>query len=196
MVNGGAALLRFPVSPAAPGRDAEWARRGAAGDRAALEAIARAYQDRVYGLLLKLSGDPELALDLSQETFVRAFRSLKGFRGGASLGPWLLKIANNLFLDHVRAHRTESFDAWVDADPSREPAAEDPALSLFDNASDLAAALLTLPVPWRQALVLRYVEDMEYETIAEVLDVPLGTVKTWLFRGRDRLRTQLKGEAP
>jgi RNA polymerase sigma-70 factor (ECF subfamily) len=192
MVNGSAATLRFAVTPAAVARDAEWARRGAAGDRDALGAIARAYQDRVYGLLLKLSGNPEVALDLSQETFVRAFRALKSFRGG-SLGPWLLKIANNLFLDHVRASRTESFEAFLAADPGREPAADDPALAAFDDATDLADALLTLPVPWRQALALRYVDDMDYETIAEVLDVPLGTVKTWLFRGRERLRAQLKG---
>lgn len=169
--------------------EAGWVRRGAAGDRAALQAIVRAYQDRVYGLLLKLSGDRELALDLAQETFLKAFAALAGFRQGASLGPWLFKIAHNLFLDHVRKRHPESLDAWLDA--GVEPGAVDASIGRIDNDVDLPAAMAQLPPGWRQAIALRYEADMPYEAIAETLEVPVGTVKTWLFRGRDRLRAIL-----
>lgn len=170
-----------------------WVRRGARGDRAALAAIARAYQDRVYGLLFKLTGgDRELALDLAQETFIRAFGALGSFRDGAALGPWLLKIANNLFLDHVRRKHPESLDARLETDPGSEPAALDAGLLRLEGDVDLPAALAQLPVPWRQAIALRYEADMAYEAIADTLEVPVGTVKTWLYRGRERLRAILE----
>lgn len=139
--------------------------------------------------MLKLSGDRELALDLAQETFLKAFAALAGFRSGASLGPGLFKIAHNLFLDHVRKRHPESLDAWLDV--GVEPGAPDAAIAALGEDVDLPATLAQLPLPWRQAIALRYEADMAYEAIAETLDVPVGTVKTWLFRGRDRLRTIL-----
>ncbi|MBO9539842.1 sigma-70 family RNA polymerase sigma factor [bacterium] len=189
---GSVPLSPFGARRPADRREAEWVRLGARGDRAAQGAIVRAYQDRVYGLLLRLSGDRELALDLSQETFLKAFAALKTFRQGASLGPWLLKIANNLFIDHVRSRRTESLEAAIEEGEWHEPGAEDPAIARIVHETDLLAALGLLPVQWRQAVVLRHLDDMPYEAIAEVLGVPVGTAKTWLFRGRERLRALLE----
>lgn len=180
--------LRKPIDR----REEDWVRKGARGDRAAQGAIVRAYQDRVYGLLLRLSADRELALDLSQETFLKAFAGLGGFREGASLGPWLMKIANNLFIDHVRVRRIESLDAAIEGGEWHEPGAEDPAIAQIAQETDLLAALALLPVQWRQAVVLRHLDDMPYDAIAEVLGVPVGTAKTWLFRGRERLRALLE----
>lgn len=173
--------------------EAAWVRRGARGDRAALAAIVRAHQDRVYRFLLRLSADPDLALDLAQETFIRAFGALGTFRAGASLNPWLFKIAHRLFLDHVRAKRpTEPLDELLAA----EPGSLDPAIEGLADAEAVNAALAKLPVNWREALVLRHFHDLEYETIAEILEVPVGTVKTWLHRGRDRLRQELSEGRP
>ncbi len=189
-------MIRFPVAVSARGPaslETTWARKGAAGDRTALAAIVRTYQDRVYGVLFRLSGNRETALDLTQETFLKAFGALGRFREGAAFAPWLLKIANNCFLDHVRARRPESFDALGGEEPW-EPGAEDPAFARIVVESDVAAALAQLPIPWRQAIVLRHVEDMTYEEMAQVLDVPLGTVKTWLFRGREKLKELLATE--
>jgi RNA polymerase sigma-70 factor (ECF subfamily) len=182
----------FDAHKPAGRQEAEWVRKGAKGDRAALGAIVRAYQDRVYGLLLRLSGDRELSLDLAQETFLKAFAALGSFRDGASLGPWLMKIANNLFVDHLRSRKSESLDAAIEDGEWHEPGAEDPAIARVVHETDLLDALAQLPVQWRQAVVLRHLDDMAYDAIAEVLGVPVGTAKTWLFRGRERLRALLE----
>lgn len=178
-----------PARVLADPREAEWAVRGAAGDRDALRAIVVAHQDAVYRLLLRLGGDRELARDLAQDAFVKAFAALGGFRPGAPMRPWLFRIANNLFLDHVRRRHPESLDALHEG--GAEAGAEDPALARLGEGMALAEALASLPVNWRQALVLRHDDDLSYEEIAEVLGVPIGTAKTWLFRGRERLRALL-----
>ncbi len=186
--------MALPASGlAAEAPPAEWVRRGAAGDRHALGLFVRRYQDRVYCLLWRLSGDRELALDLSQETFCRAFGSLGSFRPGADPSPWLAKIASNLYRDHLRRRRPESLEAWRDEGRDLEPAAEDVRISRWAEGEDVRAALGKLPEPWRQALVLRYYGDLSYEEISEALEVPLGTAKTWLFRGREQLRVWLAG---
>lgn len=174
--------------------DTTWARRGARGDREALGAIVRTHQDRVYRVLLRLTGNRETALDLTQETFLKAFAALGRFRSGATLGPWLMKIANNCFLDHVRARRPDSYDAWGADHGGWEPGAEDPAIARIVGEADVTSALALLPIPWRQAVILRHLDDMTYEEIAEVLDVPLGTAKTWLYRGREKLKELLETE--
>lgn len=169
-----------------------WLARAARGDRKARETLVRTYQDRVYRFLLRLSGNHDLALDLTQETFLRAFKALGRFEGD-NPGPWLFKIANHLFLDVVRSKKPDSLEAAMES--GFEPGGEDEGLEAALVAGDLAAALARLPVSWRQAVVLRHVEDLPYEEIAEILGVPLGTVKTWLYRGRDRLRILLEGGA-
>lgn len=191
---GAEARARVPGRPPADPREADWARRGAGGDREALRAIVLAHQDAVYRLLLRLGGERELARDLAQDTFVKAFAALGGFRAGAALRPWLFKIANNLFLDHVRKRQPESLDAL--AEVGVDAGAEDPALVRLGEGVALGEALAKLPVSWRQALVLRHDDDLSYEDIAEVLGVPLGTAKTWLHRGRERLKALLAGDDP
>ena len=183
-----------PARASADPREAEWARRGAAGDREALRAIVVAHQDPVYRLLLRLGGDRELARDLAQDAFVKAFAALPTFRAGAAMRPWLLKIANNLFLDHVRRRHPESLDAL--AEGGVDVGCEDAAIARLGDSLALATALAQLPVTWRQALVLRHDDDLSYEDLAEVLGVPLGTAKTWLYRGRERLKALLGGEGP
>ncbi|HEY9857594.1 MAG TPA: RNA polymerase sigma factor, partial [Stenomitos sp.] len=97
---------------------------------------------------------------------------------------------NNCFLDHVRARRPESLEDLDDG--GWDPGAEDPAIARLVATDGLAAALAQLPVSWRQAVILRHIDDMSYDEIAQVLDVPLGTAKTWLFRGRERLKELLE----
>ncbi|MDB5098979.1 MAG: polymerase sigma factor, sigma-70 family [Cyanobacteria bacterium RYN_339] len=161
------------------------------GDAAARKALVLAHQEPLFRMLVRLSSDHELARDLSQEAFVKALNALGGFRAGAAFRPWLFKIANNLFLDHVRARRPESLDALLE--DGMEAGGEDAAIVRTPLQLDLEAALTLLPVSWRQAIVLRHQEDLPYEEIAEILGVPLGTVKTWIFRGRERLRELLGG---
>jgi RNA polymerase sigma-70 factor (ECF subfamily) len=155
------------------------------GDRKAMDELVRLHQDRVYGFLYRMSNDRDLALDLTQDTFLKAFRALGGFKPEASLGPWLLAIARNCFLDHTRQQRHDSLE-------DDGAGAEDPALVRLSSDSGIMEALAQVPSPLREALVLRHVEDLSYDQIAEALEAPLGTVKTWIHRGRASLRQLLE----
>jgi RNA polymerase sigma-70 factor (ECF subfamily) len=185
----------LPTTPttaaASPSADPDLVEAARRGDAAARKALVLANQEPLYRMLTRLANDPELARDLSQEAFVKAFNALGSFRTGAAFRPWLFKIANNLFLDHVRARRPESLDALLE--DGMEAGGEDAAIVRTPLQLDLETALTQLPVTWRQAIVLRHQEDLPYEEIAEILGVPLGTVKTWIFRGRERLRELLGG---
>ncbi len=146
-----------------------------------MDALVRAHQNQVYGFLYRLTNNRDLALDLSQETFLKAFKALGGFRPEAPMSPWLLAIARNCFLDQTRLRR---HDPLEDGDAG----AEDPALLRLSADTGIMDALQHVPSPLREALVLRHVEDLTYDEIAVVLGSPLGTVKTWIHRGRANLR--------
>lgn len=150
-----------------------------------MDALVRLHQDSVYGFLVRLTNDRELSLDLAQETFVKAFKGLKGFKAGSPMGPWLLAIARNCFRDQLRQARPEALE-------ENEIGVPDPALSRIDADTGIMEALQQVPSPLREALLLRHVEDLSYEQIAEALAAPLGTVKTWIHRGRQSLRQRLE----
>jgi RNA polymerase sigma-70 factor (ECF subfamily) len=165
--------------------EAAWVRSAQRGDRRAMDALVRQHQDRVYTFLYRLTNDRDLALDLTQDTFLKAFKGLKGFKAGAAMGPWLLAIARNCFRDQLRQARHDPLEEG-------EAGAEDPALSRLDADTGIMEALARVPSPLREALVLRHIEDFSYEQIAEALEAPLGTVKTWIHRGRASLRQMLE----
>lgn len=171
--------------------DASALERAVQGDVRAQARLVRAHQDAVYGLLHRLCApDTALAADLTQETFVKALAALPRFAGGAeAVRSWLFKIAHRTFLDVARKKHPDSLDALreeVGFDPPAPPVPE-PELDL----EAVGAAMAALPPTWRQAVWLRHVEDAAYETIAEQLAVPLGTVKTWIHRGRAAMRQAL-----
>jgi RNA polymerase sigma-70 factor (ECF subfamily) len=179
-------------------REASWIRAAQRGDRKALDELVRLYQDRVYGFLYRMTNDRDLALDLAQDTFIKAFKGLKGFKSEAALGPWLLAIARNCFLDHTRRVAADisrvSYLSRGRSDSLEDigSGVEDPALVRLASDTGVLEALAQVPSPLREALVLRHIEDLSYEQIAEALDAPLGTVKTWIHRGRTNLRNHLE----
>jgi RNA polymerase sigma-70 factor (ECF subfamily) len=160
------------------GADASLIARVLAGDdRGAFAALVNRHQGAVRGLLRRLChGDAAAADDLAQEAFVRAYRGLGGFRGGARFSTWLHRVAYNVFLDHA-ARRP-----LPDSEPPVVPAA-DAVLR-----TDLQRAMSALRPAEAAALTLSYVELLTHEEIAEVLGCPLGTVKTHINRGKERLR--------
>jgi len=167
-------------------------RRAAAGERSAFAELVRRHQGKVRGLLLRLCGDRTLADDLAQEVFLRAYRGLFGFEGRSSFGTWLYRISYNAYLNHsTRVRKWSSLPSAYDA----ETAAPDDALSppRADLRRDLEAAVATLPTRYRGVVVLYYLQDLSYPEIAEILDVPLGTVKTHLHRAKRLLRSKLHG---
>jgi len=160
--------------------------------------IVRTHSARVYRLAYRLTGNKHDAEDLTQEVFVRVFRSLSSYTPGTFEG-WLYRITTNLFLDGARRRQRIRFDGLPDDAHDRLPAkGEGPAekldSDLFDH--DVQDALDALPEDFRAAVVLCDIEGMTYDEIADVLDVKLGTVRSRIHRGRSMLRKHLEHRAP
>ncbi|WP_280672344.1 MULTISPECIES: RNA polymerase sigma factor SigE [unclassified Kitasatospora] len=162
------------------------------------EEIVEAHSARVYRLAYRLTGNQHDAEDLTQEVFVRVFRSLSTYTPGTFEG-WLHRITTNLFLDMVRRRQRIRFDSLADDAaerlPSREP---NPAQHFSDTHfdADVQQALDTLAPEFRAAVVLCDIEGLSYEEIAATLGVKLGTVRSRIHRGRSHLRAALKHRAP
>ena len=160
--------------------------------------IVNEHTDRVYRLAYRLTGNRHDAEDLTQDVFVRVFRSLHTYTPGTFEG-WLHRITTNLFLDQARRKQRIRFDALPDDGDNRLPgrAASPEATSMdqrFDD--DIEAALASLPADFRAAVVLCDVEGLSYEEIADVLGVKLGTVRSRIHRGRALMRRELAHRAP
>lgn len=159
--------------------------------------VVRLHSARVYRLAYRLSGNPQDAEDLTQETFVRVFRSLANYQPGTFEG-WLHRITTNLFLDLVRRRQRIRFDALPE-DTERMPgSAPSPEQVYADSYLDpqVQAALDALPPDFRVAVVLCDIEGLTYEEIAATLGIKLGTVRSRIHRGRVQLREALAHLAP
>lgn len=168
-----------------------------AGDRSAFENLVQVYYAYVYRLSLRLLGQANDAEDATQETFITIHRAIKRFKGGSALSTWIYRIAYNTCLDELRrqkrrpvTHWDEAAAEYMQADPDQAP--EDMIIAREDQ-QVIRAALAELPIEYRAVLVLREVEDLSYEEIADVLQCPVGTVRSRLARGRRRLAETLRG---
>lgn len=187
-----------PLSRLPGAADQDLVERFRNGDRRAFDEIVLRYQHRVYSLCYRWLGEAEVAEEVAQDVFLAVFRSLSTFRGDASLSTWIFKVAvnhcrNRRLYRHRRGHgRHEPID--------RPETEEGPGLQLADEraradagslrreASDVVQrALEQLDDDHRQILLLRDVEDLDYEEIADILDIPRGTVKSRLHRARAEL---------
>jgi len=167
----------------------------ATGDRGTMpswDELVRQHADRVYRLAYRLSGNQQDAEDLTQDTFIRVFRSVQNYQPGTFEG-WLHRITTNLFLDMVRRRsrvRMEALPEDYDRVPAEDP---NPEQIYHDSrlGPDLQAALDSLPPEFRAAVVLCDIEGLSYEEIGATLDVKLGTVRSRIHRGRQALRDYL-----
>jgi RNA polymerase sigma-70 factor, ECF subfamily len=170
----------------------ELVRRGQAGDNDAFARLVERNQAGIYNLALRMTRDPEEAVDMTQETFLRAWRSLPGFRAEAKFSTWLYRIAYNVCLSRRIVHRSTLADPGAAESvpvPERE---EPPAIVLRQERREgVMTAMNTLAPAYRLVLDLYYWRDCTYEEIAAILDLPMGTVKTHLFRAKAALRTAL-----
>lgn len=166
-------------------------RAGPRRDASAFAELVRRHESKVRGLLLRLTGNRTLADDLGQEAFLRAYRGLERFEGRSRFSTWVYRIAYNVYLNHRT--RTKALGS-LPADFEARVAAPDVMESVgrSDLRRDLTAAIDQLDERYRAVIVLYYIEDVSYPEIAEVLDLPLGTVKTHLHRARKMLRAQLE----
>ncbi|HEX8488672.1 MAG TPA: RNA polymerase sigma factor SigE [Propionibacteriaceae bacterium] len=162
------------------------------------EQLVRDHSARVYRLSYRLTGNPHDAEDLTQDVFVRVFRSLHRFQPGTFEG-WLHRITTNLFLDGARRRQKIRFDGLADGSADRLPSSwptPSEELADADLDHDVAAALAALAPDFRAAVVLCDIEGLSYEEIASVLDVKIGTVRSRIHRGRAQLRTALAHRRP
>lgn len=157
-------------------------------DRHAFSQLVRRHQSAVRGLLRRLTcGNLAQADDLAQETFIRAYRGLSGYRGGARLSTWLHRIAYNVFLKAQGRERTLELPEEL----TSRAAGERTALR-----HDLARALVDLAPAERAAIALAFGQEHTHEEVAAILDCPLGTVKTHIARGKEKLRQTLRAYEP
>ncbi len=211
----GALRARVPGSVGGAGDDRALVERVQKGDRDAFRVLVERYQRRVYSFAHALLKNTEDAADVTQEAFVKAFRSLDGFKGDASFYTWIYRITNNLCIDHLRRHATAETIEYDEALPD-EPTAESQAgvgvLSTrlgtnpqrsalrHELAEKLEEALGRLPEKHRAILILREVDGLSYEELAETLGIPKGTVMSRLFHARAKMQEilagYLEGDAP
>ncbi len=159
--------------------------------------VVRTHSARVYRLAYRLTGNPHDAEDLTQEVFVRVFRSLSRYTPGTFEG-WLHRITTNLFLDLVRRRARIRFDALPE-DAERLVSGDRGPAQIYDDTHfdhDVQAALDALPPDFRAAVVLCDLEGLSYEEIAATLGIKIGTVRSRIHRGRSQLRASLAHRAP
>jgi RNA polymerase sigma-70 factor, ECF subfamily len=171
-----------------PEGDGSLVRRFLDGETSAFGILVERHQTRVFNLCLRILGNREDAYDAAQETFMAALRKVGQFRGDAAFTTWLHRVAVNACYDELRRQQRRPMLHVVapgDADEPREPGP--PSVDHADEVSgaiDAAAALARVPEEFRVALVLADVQDLPYEQIARILEVPVGTVKSRVHRGR------------
>jgi RNA polymerase sigma-70 factor (ECF subfamily) len=166
-------------------------RRAQAGDRAAFRSLYQAYQDRVFATAYRIAGDRETAADLAQEVFVKVFEELPGFRFGSRFSTWLYRVAANHAINKASetARHARLNERIARERPSTAPA-EPPVHDRFAD-ERIQAALDGLSVKLRAVVVLRYLEGLSYEEIADALELSVGTVKSRLFLAHATLKESL-----
>jgi RNA polymerase sigma-70 factor, ECF subfamily len=175
------------------------------GDEAAYEALIQQYEEPIYNLVSRLVDDPADAADVTQEVFIKVFRKVAWFRGESSLKTWVYRIAVNEARNQKRwFSRHKGREVTLEPDPGQcqgyRDWLEDDGPSPLQIALDretrdrIEAALTQVNPSFRAALVLREMEGLSYEQVAEILQISLGTVKSKILRGREALRKQLAAE--
>lgn len=174
------------------------------GREAAYRELIRRYERPVFALLFRMVRDRELAEDLSQETFIKALNAIESYRPEFKFSSWIFKIANNAAIDHLRRRELDTLS--LDGSPHAETPEAMQATALQIGArqespldtveakelgSEIETAIGRLRPEYRSCILLRHVEGRAYEEIAEILDLPLGTVKTYIHRARNELRVAL-----
>lgn len=175
------------------------------GHEWAYREVVRRYERPVFSLIYRMVRDHELAEDLAQETFVKVFNALASYKPKYKFSSWIFKIANNATIDHLRRKHPDTLSLEGAPHASTPEQQEATALQLSSRGespldevearelgSQIEDAVAQLRPEYRSCILLRHVEDKSYEEIAEILELPLGTVKTYIHRARNELRAILE----
>lgn len=175
--------------------DVDLVRRYLAGDVAAFNELMAAHEDRVFGVCLRMLRNREAALDATQETFLTVFRKADRFSGQSAFSTWIYRVAVNTCYDQLRrSKRHKASSLPEDHDPA-DPTSADP-LTSVELRPDIETALMDVQTEYRAALVLVDLEGLALEAAADILGIPIGTVKSRLFRGRRHLAAALGNLKP
>ncbi|MGH7516269.1 MAG: RNA polymerase sigma factor [Gemmatimonadales bacterium] len=174
------------------------------GEEVAYRELVRRYERPLFSLLYRMVRDRELAEDLAQETFVKALNAIDSYRPEYKFSSWIFKIANNAAIDHLRRRELDTLSLEGSPHAETPEAIEATALQIGDRQAspldevearelggEIEAAIARLRSEYRSCILLRHVEGRAYEEIAEILGLPLGTVKTYIHRARNELRREL-----
>ncbi|HEU4649416.1 MAG TPA: sigma-70 family RNA polymerase sigma factor, partial [Gemmatimonadales bacterium] len=175
-----------------------------AGQEAAYRELIRRYERPIFSLLFRMVRDRELAEDLAQETFIKALNAIESYRPEFKFSSWIFKIANNSAIDHLRRRELDTLSLEGSPHAETPEAIEATALQIGDRqespldevaarelGGQIEAAIAQLRPEYRSCILLRHVEGRAYEEIAQMLNLPLGTVKTYIHRARNELRQLL-----
>jgi RNA polymerase sigma-70 factor (ECF subfamily) len=188
----------------APKTDQEIVVLARAGEEAAYRELIRRYERPLFSLLFRMVRDRELAEDLAQETFVKALNAIESYRPEFKFSSWIFKIANNAAIDHLRRRELDTLSLEGSPQAETPEAIEATALQIGGRqesplaevearelGGQIEAAIAQLRPEYRSCILLRHVEGRAYEEIADILNLPLGTVKTYIHRARNELRQAL-----
>ena len=193
-----------PKAELAARTDQEIVALARAGEEAAYRELIRRYERPLFSLLYRMVRDRELAEDLAQETFVKALNAIESYRPEFKFSSWIFKIANNAAIDHLRRRELDTLSLEGSPHAETPEAVEATALQIGDRqespldavearelGGQIEQAIGQLRPEYRSCILLRHVEGRAYEEIAEILNLPLGTVKTYIHRARNELRQAL-----
>jgi len=176
--------------------DAQLVHRVQKGDKGAFDLLVLKYQHKIVNLVMRYVRDPDLALDIAQEAFLKAYRALPRFRGDSAFYTWLYRIAVNTAKNHLAAQRRRPMDIELDLqDPEqydlhaklKETDTPEGVTLGEELRQTVEKAIDALPEDLRTAIVLRELDGMSYEEIAQTMDCPVGTVRSRIFRARDAI---------
>ena len=180
--------------------DAQLVRRVQKGDKGAFDLLVLKYQHKIVNLVMRYVRDPDQALDITQEAFLKAYRAMPRFRGDAAFYTWMYRIAVNTAKNYLAAQRRRPMDVELDL---QDPEQYELHAKLKDTdtpeavniGNELQAtverAFASLPEDLRTAIVLREIDGMSYEEIAETMECPVGTVRSRIFRARDAISKKI-----
>lgn len=171
--------------------DGELVRRAKRGDNDAFSTLVRRHQHVVYNLSFRFMRESALAEDMAQEAFLKAFRLLKGFRGDCSFSTWMYRVTGSVCLTELNRRKRRGEVEFL---PQHGGAREDKTIESADIAELVRRCVTHLPDRYATIVTLYYLEEMPYEKIAEIMEIPMGTLKTWMFRARKDLRAIVEKE--
>ncbi len=176
--------------------DKELVKRVQKGEKGAFDLLVLKYEHKIVNLVMRYVRDPEQALDITQEAFIKAYRALPRFRGDSAFYTWLYRIAVNTAKNYLASQRRRPMDIELDLqDPEQyglhaklKESDTPEGLALSQELQDtLESAIAALPDDLRQAIILRELDGMSYEEIAQTMECPVGTVRSRIFRARDAI---------